>query len=57
MTKAITINELKTPRVVLVIVLAVFTVLTWVFANDIYGPDSVFNKNLFGNEALNGLVR
>ncbi len=56
MTKAINIDELKTPRGILVIALAVFTVLTWVFSNEIYGANSVFNGNNFGNEALNNIV-
>ncbi|MBO4502518.1 MAG: mechanosensitive ion channel family protein [Candidatus Methanomethylophilus sp.] len=55
MTKAINIDELKSPKWIAVIILAVFTVLTWVFSNEIYGASSVFNQDNFGNEALNSM--
>ena len=57
MTAAISIDDLKSPKWIAVIALAVFTVLTWVFSNEIYGANSVFNSDSFGNDALNSLFR
>jgi small conductance mechanosensitive channel len=57
MTAAISIDDLKSPKWIVVIALAVFTVLTWVFSNEIYGANSVFNSDNFGNDALNSLFR
>jgi small conductance mechanosensitive channel len=44
------------PKGIIIIALAVFTVLTWVFRDQIYGADSVFYQNNFGNSALNTAV-
>lgn len=50
--KALTKEDIMKPKFIIVAVLAVFTILTWIFSSQIYGESSVFNKTLFGNEAI-----
>lgn len=45
------------PKFFLVVALAVVTILSWIFNNQIYGEDSVFNNSVFGNEALNSVYQ
>ena len=56
MTRALTKQDFMGPKGIIIIALAVFTVLTWVFNDQIYGADSVFYQNNFGNSALNTAV-
>ena len=56
MTRALTKQDFMGPKGIIIIALAVFTVLTWVFSDQIYGADSVFYQNNFGNSALNTAV-
>ena len=56
MTRALTKQDFMGPKGIIIIALAVFTVLTWVFNDQIYGADSVFYQNNFGNSALKALT-
>ena len=56
MTEAITTKDLMSPKGIILIALAVFTIVTWVFYDSIYGPNSFFYQNNFGNSVLNSAV-
>ena len=56
MTRALTKQDFMGPKGIIIIALVVYTVLTWVFSDQIYGADSVFYQNNFGNSALNTAV-
>ncbi|MCQ2079580.1 MAG: mechanosensitive ion channel family protein [archaeon] len=48
----IDIEKLKTPGMIVFIVFLVITILSYALNNSIYGENSVFNKTIFGNDAL-----